>query len=171
MKSVSRTLVKSQPELWELIDQEARMQGLMCGLLGRAAEVKVSEREPESMLSWEAAGTGEDAWIKVELAEKGWGTHVEVTAENPSEPVRLDGWLDAVLDELATPEKRPFNGMTSDPETEAPPAEPELEPVEDPPAEPPSEPEPAEEPPAATAPVQAPAKKKRKKRRFLGIEF
>lgn len=170
MKSVSRTLVKSQPELWELIDQEARMQGLMCGLLGRAAEVKVSEREPESMLSWEAAGTGEDAWIKVELAEKGWGTHVEVTAENPSEPVRLDGWLDAVLDELATPEKRPFN-MTSDPGSEAPPAEPELEPVEDPPAEPPSEPEPAEEPPAATAPVQAPAKKKRKKRRFLGIEF
>ena len=162
MKSVSRTLVKSQPELWELIDQQARMQGLMCALLGRAAEVKVSEREPESMLCWEAAGTGEDAWIKVKLAEKGWGTHVEVTAENPSEPVRLDGWLDAVLDELATPEKRPFKGMT--PDGEAPPAEPE--PVDDPP----SEPEPVETPPAA-APAQAPAKKPRKKRRFLGIEF
>ena len=163
MKSVSRTLVKSQPELWELIDQHSRMQGLMCALLGHAAEVKVSEREPESVLRWEAAGNGDDAWIRVELAEKGWGTHVEVTAENPSEPVRLDGWLDAVLDELATPEKRPFSGMK--PDGEAPPAEP----VEDPPAETPSEAEPPEQPPAAQAPVKA--RKKRKKRRFLGIEF
>src|SRR6476619_3791110 len=167
MKSVSRTLVKSQPELWELIDQHSRMQGLMCALLGHAAEVKVSEREPESVLRWEAAGNGDDAWIRVKLAEKGWGTHVEVTAENPSEPVRLDGWLDAVLDELATPEKRPFNGIK--PDAEAPPAEPELEPVEDPPAEPPREPDPVEAPPADQAPVQAP--KKRKKRRFLGIQF
>jgi hypothetical protein len=161
MKSVSRTLVKSQPELWELIDQQARMQGLMSALLGHAAEVKVSEREPESILRWEAAGAAEAAWIRVVLAEKGWGTHVEVTAENPSEPVRLDGWLDAVLDELATPEKRPFSGMR--PDGEAPPAEPE--PVEEPPSEPEPVPAPPEAPPAPPA-----AKKKRKKRfGFLGF--
>ncbi|HET8592035.1 MAG TPA: hypothetical protein VFL56_00100 [Solirubrobacterales bacterium] len=113
MKSAGRTLVKSQPELWELIDQPDRMQGLMCALLGRATEVTVNEREPESVLSWEAAN--ESAWIKVELAEKGWGTHVAVSAENPTEPVRLDDWLDAVLEELATPQKRPFEGMTETP--------------------------------------------------------
>ena len=86
MKSASRTLVKSQPELWELIDQPDRMQGLMSGLLGRAAEVTVSKREPESILRWEAAGDEEQAWIKVKLAEKGWGTHVEVSASKAKEP-------------------------------------------------------------------------------------
>src|SRR6266436_8227826 len=111
MKSASRTLVMSQPELWELIDQPDRMQGLMCGLLGRAAEVTVDKRKPESVLRWQTADDGEDAWIEVELAEKGWGTHVEVSAESPTEPTRLEGWLDAVLEELATPQKRPFASM------------------------------------------------------------
>ncbi len=123
MKSASRTLVKSQPELWELIDQPRQMQGLMCALLGRATEVTVNERHPESILCWEAAGEGEHAWIKVELAAKGWGTHVEVSAENPTEAIRLEGWLDAVLDELATPEKRPFGGMTQTQGAQTPPAE------------------------------------------------
>ena len=36
MQSTSRTLVMSPPELWELIDQPDRMQGLMCALVGRA---------------------------------------------------------------------------------------------------------------------------------------
>ena len=40
MQSASRTLVKSPPELWELIDQPDRMQGLMCALIGRATEVR-----------------------------------------------------------------------------------------------------------------------------------
>ncbi|HEY1238103.1 MAG TPA: hypothetical protein VGE91_07180 [Solirubrobacterales bacterium] len=108
MKSASRTLVKSPPELWELIDQPERMQGLMCGLVGRATEVTVDEREPESLLRWEASDDGTDAWIEVQLAEKGWGTNVSVKAENGGEPTKLEGWLVAVLEELATPTKRPF---------------------------------------------------------------
>jgi hypothetical protein len=159
MKSASRTLVKSQPELWELIDQPNRMQGLMSGLLGRAAEVTVSKREPESVLRWEAAGEDEQAWIKVELAEKGWGTHVEVTASKDKEPVSLEGWLDAVLEELATPEKRPFGGGKRDDET----------PVADVAAAvlAPAKPEPAQVP-AQTGSTAPPP---RKKRRFLGFEF
>jgi hypothetical protein len=148
MKSASRTLVKSQPELWELIDQPSRMEGLMSALLGRATEVTVNEREPESILCWEAAGDGEDAWIKVELAEKGWGTHVEVSAENPTEAVRLDGWLDAVLDELATPEKRPFEAMAQPPESETPTAEPV------PPDAPAAEPAPLEATAVEEAPIE-----------------
>ena len=30
--------------------------------------------------------------------------------ESGGEPTRLDGWLEAVLEELATPQKRPFSG-------------------------------------------------------------
>ena len=122
MKTASRTLVKSQPELWELIDQPERMQGLMCGLIGRATEVTVSERRPESVLRWQASEQDAEAWIEVELAEKGWGTNVSVKAENGDEPTKLDGWLDAVLEELATPQKRPFEGMGDPP---APAIEPE----------------------------------------------
>jgi hypothetical protein len=118
MKSASRTLVKSPPELWELIDQRDRMQGLMCALVGRATEVTVNERRPESILRWAASGDGPDAWIEVELAEKGWGTNVSLKAENGGEPTKLERWLDAVLDELATPQKRPFEGMGDSPAEE-----------------------------------------------------
>ena len=157
MKSASRTLVKSQPELWELIDQPDRMQGLMSGLLGRAAEVTVSERDPESLLRWEATGNDENAWIKVKLAEKGWGTHVEVSASKAKEPVSLEGWLDAVLEELATPEKRPFGGKKRD-DT----------PVADAIQAPSTQPASVEQKPAETASTAPP---RRKKRRFLGFEF
>jgi hypothetical protein len=118
MKSASRTLVKSPPELWELIDQPDRMQGLMSALVGRATEVTVDERKPESVLRWQVAGDGDQAWIEVELAEKGWGTRVEVRAEGPSEPTKVEGWLDAVLEELATPQKRPFESMGKPPAPE-----------------------------------------------------
>ena len=111
MKSASRTLVKSPPELWELLDQPERMQGLMSALVGRATEVNVYERKPEELLCWEARQGGGEARIEVELEESGWGTKVSVSAENGAEPTKLEGWLDAVMDELSTPEKRPFKGI------------------------------------------------------------
>ena len=111
MKSASKTLVKCPPEVWEMLDQEERMQGLMSSLVGRAAEIDVYERKPEECLGWKAEDGAGQAWIKVELAEKGWGTHVEVSAENGAEGTRLEGWLEAVMDELATPSKRPFGGV------------------------------------------------------------
>ena len=86
MEIASRTLVKSPPELWELIDQPDRMQGLMCALVGRATEVTVHKRSPESVLRWEASDDGADAWIEIQLAEKGWGTNVKVKAEYGTEP-------------------------------------------------------------------------------------
>jgi hypothetical protein len=109
MKTASRTLVKSPPEVWEQLDHPGRMEGLMSALVGHATEVKVYERVEESKLAWKA--DGDQARIEVELAEKGWGTNVSVSAESGQEPTRLEGWLDAVLDELATPRKRPFEGM------------------------------------------------------------
>ncbi len=111
MESASRTLVKSPPELWEVLDQHERMQGLMCSLVGRATEINVYKRQDGACLGWEAKEGGEQAWIEVELAEKGWGTNVSVTAEKGSGGTKLEGWLEAVMDELATPSKRPFDGM------------------------------------------------------------
>ena len=162
MKTASRTLVKSPPEVWEQLDHPGRMQGLMSALVGRAAEVTVYEREEESKLAWRAS---DDAWIEVEIAEKGWGTNVSVTAENGSAPTKLEGWLDAVIDELATPTKRPFEGMGEETETPAP-----VEPVPDEAPEPDevevSEPEPA----VAVAEPEPPAPQpEKKRRRFFGL--
>ncbi len=111
MESASRTLVKSLPELWEMVDKPERMQGLISALLGEATEIEVYGREPESYLGWEARELGGKTWIEVELAEKGWGTNVQVTAESDRGQKRLVDWLEAVMDELSTPEKRPFDGI------------------------------------------------------------
>jgi hypothetical protein len=154
METASRTLVKSPPELWELIDQPDRMQGLMCALLGRATEVTVNKRRPESVLRWQASDGGADAWIEVELAEKGWGTNVRVKAENGAEPTKLEGWLDAVLDELATPQKRPFGEMGQPSEPKPPPELAAIEPS-------------VEETPAAPAEAASPPPAQRKRRRYF----
>jgi hypothetical protein len=160
MQSASRTLVMSPPELWELIDQPDRMQGLMCALVGRATEVTVNERRPESVLRWEASDDGADAWIEVELAEKGWGTNVKLKAENDTEPTKLEGWLDAVLEELATPQKRPFEGMGDPPAPEPPVAEPPESPTAETPE--PESPEPGTPEPETSEP-------KGKLRSFFGL--
>ena len=164
----------SPPEVWEQLDQPARMQGLMAALLGRATDVDVYEREEESKLAWKADHGDGGAWIEVEIAEKGWGTNVSVTAENGGEPTKLEGWLDAVLDELATPQKRPFEGMTETPAdtsaeavsevAEAPPEEPQVEeaPVEEAQLEEASIDEPqVEEPPAEPVSTKKPPRKER----------
>jgi hypothetical protein len=105
-------LVKSQPELWQVLDQPERLQGWSSGLLGHAAEVNVTEREPETRLAWEASAAAEAASIEVALNQDGWGTNVSITAEREgSSPEQLEGWIEAVLDELAEPEKRPFQGI------------------------------------------------------------
>jgi hypothetical protein len=178
MKTASRTLVKSPPEVWEQLDHPARMQGLMSALVGHATEVSVTEREEESTLAWKAIP--DDAWIKVEIGEKGWGTNVSVTAENGAEPTKLEGWLDAVIEELATPTKRPFEGMgeAQEPEVKAEPLkmtafeqpEAEVAVVEEAPAEPEPEPEREPEPePVAEVPPPPEPKKKKKRRRFFGF--
>lgn len=109
---VERTLVKSQPELWQLVDQPRRMQGWISALLGAAAEIEITEREPERRLAWEASVADEAASIAVALDEKGWGTRVSIVAErDPGGGPELEGWIEAVLDELAAPEKRPFQNV------------------------------------------------------------
>jgi hypothetical protein len=71
MIEVSRTLMKSEPELAELIE---------------AAE-----------------------GVEVTMAEKGFGTRVEVRAEESTGLEVAD--LEAFLDRLAEPQRRPFSGV------------------------------------------------------------
>jgi hypothetical protein len=108
MAITERTLVKSQPELWEVLDSRDRMQGLMSALVGRATEIEVTRREPEARLAWQAAAAAELGTIEVAMEKKGWGTHIEISAETNPDWAGLEGWLEAVLEELASPGRRPF---------------------------------------------------------------
>lgn len=110
-----RTLVKSAPELWELADDPARMQSWMSGLIGSPSpvEVEVIERRPEQGLAWRSAPSGADPGrhgvIAIELAESGFGTAVEITAEHSRpDPGEAIAALEGLLDELGSPERRPF---------------------------------------------------------------
>lgn len=69
MIEVSRTLMKSEPELAELV---ASVEG-----------------------------------VEVTMAEKGFGTRVRLRADEESGLVEAD--LEAVLDQLAEPQRRPFS--------------------------------------------------------------
>lgn len=112
MATAHRTLVKSQPELWQLLDQHERLEGWSSGLLGRSAEVDVTGREPETRLAWEASAAEELASIELSLSKKGWGTNVSISAElDGRDPDWVEDWIEAVLDELSATEKRPFKGI------------------------------------------------------------
>jgi len=105
-----RTLVKSAPELWELADDVARMEAWMAGLLSAAepVSVEVTRRDPERALAWRASA-GTDARIGLELAASGFGTAVRITAMHPeARPGTADAALERLLDELGSPERRPF---------------------------------------------------------------
>ncbi len=106
-----RTLVKSAPELWELADDLAKMESWMGGLVGarQPIAVEVTAREPGRALVWCSAAPGSFGRIAIELAESGFGTAVGITAEhsrpNPDEAAAT---LEDLLDELGSPERRPF---------------------------------------------------------------
>jgi len=109
---VKRTLVKSAPELWELADDLGRMEDWMAGLVGTSQPVpiEVTQRQPERILAWRATGGGgADARIALQLAGKEFGTAVSITAVH-SRPDRghVEVALEQLLDELGSPERRPF---------------------------------------------------------------
>ena len=102
----SRTLMKSAPELWELLDDELAMRHWSDRLCGAEGDVEVLARDPGRMLAWRCEGE-HPAAIKVTLAAKGFGTRVEIKAT--TESGLRDDALDQVLDELGEPQRRPFS--------------------------------------------------------------
>jgi hypothetical protein len=119
---VSRTLVKSPPELW------AELEGARLGTSLGATSVKTTE--PERELAWEADGTAGLA----RLEPSSWGTKVTLTAwveehearvadqgffgrmfkrRAPEPPPTPDGEdlekrLSGLLDDLGSAHKKPF---------------------------------------------------------------
>lgn len=113
--TVSRTLVKSPPELW------AELRGDR--LAEAVGEVSVRQTEPERALEWEADGASGTA----RLEPAGWGTKVILTAEVEEAVARHGRWarfsrapapapatqdlerrLDALLDTLGADQRKPF---------------------------------------------------------------
>ena len=114
MKSqAKRTLVKSPPELWELADDVARMEEWTSGIVLSQAPlpIEITRRQPERELAWRSRPNGEDgqARVTIELLESGFGTSVSITAYHSGpDPTAADAALERVLDELGSPERRPF---------------------------------------------------------------
>lgn len=106
--SADRTLVKSPPELWELLDDDALKRG-WCGRLTGSREpvpVQVTAREVGAALAWRSAGNAPSAAIELSLAEKGFGTKVSIrVACERDVPAEV---LESLLDELGSPQRRPF---------------------------------------------------------------
>jgi hypothetical protein len=113
---VSRTLVKSPPELWAELGPDCLEKAL--------GAVSVQETEPERQMTFEGAGVRGTAVLE----PAGWGTKVTLTAETEEQVARAGFWgrlrggpeaqpphaemeerLSEVLDSLAFPHKRPFS--------------------------------------------------------------
>lgn len=103
-----RTLVKSPPELWELAD-DADLQARWCArLLGRdeTIPVTVTLREAGERIAWRSDGPQPTTAIELTFVEKGFGTKVAISAAGGVEPT--GDILEALLDELGSPQRRPF---------------------------------------------------------------
>lgn len=106
-----RTLVKSAPEIWELADDAERMGTWIGDLTGSAqpVPVEITTRDPGRALAWSSVGPSGHAAIAIELAESGFGTAVLITAEHSRpDPGEAIAALEGLLDELGSPERRPF---------------------------------------------------------------
>jgi hypothetical protein len=102
--TATRTLVKSAPELWELLDGELQLRHWSSHLGDGDGSVEVIAREAGRLLAWRSDGP-RSAAVEVTLAEKGFGTQVEISAEADGLKQAV---LERILDELAEPQRRPF---------------------------------------------------------------
>jgi hypothetical protein len=111
---VSRTLVKSAPELWAQVTAEE--------FLSKAGGTRITHSESERSLGWEADGSRGTCTLE----PTSWGTRVTFTAEIDDAPKRqgfikrlfrrntpqptpedLDATLGALLDYLGASHRRP----------------------------------------------------------------
>lgn len=111
---VSKTLVKSPPELWEELKGDCLSEAV--------GEVSVRPREPERELEWSAQGVSGTA----RLEPSSWGTKVTLTAEVEEHVAETGMWarltgqrlepphedieqrLEALLEGLGSAHKKPY---------------------------------------------------------------
>jgi hypothetical protein len=130
--TISRTLVKSPPELWaELSDPAA-----LGRRLGSFGPIRITRAEPESTVTWE----GERARGTVELEPSGWGTKVTLAATVEGETVEIEAAPPPEPEPALEPEPGPrrprlaFWRRRTTPLVPPPPPEPAREPEPEPPA-------------------------------------
>ncbi len=111
MTEIERTLVKSPPELWELVDDEVLMarwtEELTTG--SAALEVEICSREAGRRLYWRGKADDVSIAVELEIAEKGWGTCVSIKTTGPGERADADSVVERLLDELGSASRRPFS--------------------------------------------------------------
>lgn len=119
---VSRTLVKSPPELWAELEGERLKDAL--------GDATIRPTDPERELAWEADGAAGIA----RLEPSSWGTKVTLTAEVEEQVAQRGVWsrwraapqqapkhedleqkLETVLDDLGSAHKKPFTTEESAP--------------------------------------------------------
>jgi hypothetical protein len=113
---VSRTLVKSPPELWAELEGDCLSKAI--------GEVTIRPTEPERALAWEADGASGTAVLE----PAGWGTKLTLTAEVEELVARVGFWarmrgmqptpvprhpdmeqkLTELLDNLGSAHRKPF---------------------------------------------------------------
>jgi hypothetical protein len=96
-------LIKSPPEVWELVEDEDRARGWVSVLAGIESEIEAVERRDGEMIVWR--NDDDSIELEIALSEKGWGTNVSVR----SRPDREDAVLERVLEDLAATESQPFS--------------------------------------------------------------
>jgi hypothetical protein len=112
---VSRTLVKSPPELWAELEGERLRDAL--------GEAKVKTKHPERELAWEAdgaAGTARlepsswgtkvtlTAWVEEQVADAGFWGRLRKRNAAPTRHDDLEQKLNGLLDDLGAAHKKPF---------------------------------------------------------------
>jgi hypothetical protein len=112
---VSRTLVKSPPELW------AELEGDRLGSAFGAVHVKATE--PERELAWEGEGAAGlarlepsnwgtkvtlTAWVEEQVADAGFWGRIFKRAPAAGEPSDYEQRLTGLLDDLGSAHKKPF---------------------------------------------------------------
>jgi hypothetical protein len=108
METTESTLVKSRPELWEMVDSPEQLLAWSEALLGPEVEVEITAREPEELIGWTAALEEEAAEIEIYLDESGWGTKVVLGIEGMDSD-KAGKWSETLFEDLAEPSKRPFS--------------------------------------------------------------
>ena len=84
------------------------MAGLVCTV--DPVSVQVTGREPERVLAWSTPGNGSGGGrIALQARREGSRHFVSITAEHSRpDPGGADAALEQLLDELGSPERRPF---------------------------------------------------------------
>ena len=107
MVEVKRTLVKSIPELWEIVDGP-ELIGRVSAELFRSRPVEVVEREPRRRLAWQVSATP-PARVELVLAENDWGTRVVIRVDRQDAAPEFTGAvLKRLLGDLGSDQRLPL---------------------------------------------------------------